>query len=294
MKSVFSLANKSRWTPIVFLVLLWIHIFAFISPPAWGAVLSNDKASVDTSNASKGTLQIKYTGGKQVKIKVQITNGGGTTYTYDLNNSGNTEVFPLTEGNGNYSVKVFENIRDNSYAQAYSCSVDVSLTDEFAPFLNPNQYVNYSSASAVVTQASQLTSGLTSDLDKIAAVFNYVVDNFSYDHARAASVSSGYLPNVDSVLAEKKGICFDYAAVMSAMLRSQNIPCKLVVGYAGTTYHAWINTYITGTGWVDQVIYFDGQTWTLMDPTFVSSGKRSDSIMKYVTTPTNYSQKYAY
>lgn len=294
MKSVFLLENKSRWAPFFFLVLLWINIFAFTSTPAWGAVLSNDKASVDTSNASKGTLQIKYTGGKQVKIKVQITNGGGTTYTYDLNNAGNTEIFPLTEGNGSYSVKVFENIRDNSYAQAYSCSVDVSLADEFAPFLNPNQYVNYSSASAVVTQAGQLTSGLTSDLDKIAAVFNYVVDNFSYDYARAASVSSGYLPNVDSVLAEKKGICFDYAAVMSAMLRSQNIPCKLVVGYAGTTYHAWINTYITGTGWVDQVIYFDGQTWTLMDPTFVSSGKRSDSIMKYVTTPTNYSQKYAY
>ena len=80
---------------------------------------------------------------------------------------------------------------------------------------------------------------------------------------------------------------------MSAMLRSQNIPCKLVVGYAGTTYHAWINVYSEETGWVE-VIYFDGTSWTLMDPTFTSSGKRSDSIMKYVTNSANYQQKYAY
>lgn len=278
--------------------LLWMIMSAFTSIPTQAAVLSNDKASVETSDSSKGTLQIKYTGGKQVKIKVQITNGSGTTYTYDLNNAGNTEVFPLTEGNGTYTVKILENVKDNAYALAYSCSVNVTLEDEFAPFLSPNQYVNYSSSSAVVTQASALVSGQTDDLEKIASIFNYVVDNFTYDNARAAAASSGqisgYLPNVDSVLAEKKGICFDYAAVMASMLRSQNIPCKLVVGYAGTTYHAWINTYITGTGWVDQVIYFDGTTWTLMDPTFVSSGKRSDSIMKYVTNPANYSQKYAY
>ena len=31
-----------------------------------------------------------------------------------------------------------------------------------------------------------------------------------------------------------------------------------------------------------------------MDPTFVSTGKGSDSIMKYVTTASNYSQKFAY
>ena len=31
---------------------------------------------------------------------------------------------------------------------------------------------------------------------------------------------------------------------MTAMLRSQNIPCKLVVGCAGTTYHAWIDVYV--------------------------------------------------
>ena len=54
----------------------------------------------------------------------------------------------------------------------------------------------------------------------------------------------------EDLLAQKKGICFDYAALMTAMLRSQDIPTKLVVGYTGNLYHAWINVYLEGQGWV--------------------------------------------
>ena len=81
---------------------------------------------------------------------------------------------------------------------------------------------------------------------------------------------------------------------MAAMLRSQNIPCKLVVGFAGKVYHAWINVYIEGVGWVDQLIYFDGKTWSLMDPTFVSAGGRTArrAPVPWATAPTS-SQKYA-
>ena len=50
----------------------------------------------------------------------------------------------------------------------------------------------------------------------------------------------------------EKGICFDYAALMTAMLRSQGIPTKLEIGYSGEVYHAWISTYIDEIGWVDK------------------------------------------
>lgn len=258
-------------------------------------VNANAKASVDASNLTEGYVLVKYTGGQKVRIKVQITkDGSGTTYSYNLNNAGNNETFPLTEGNGKYTIKVFENISGTKYAQAHSATVDMKLRDEFLPFLYANQYVNFTSKSKVVAKAAEIMKGKSGDLEKIQAVFNFVTKNFTYDYELAKTVQSGYLPDVDKVLAAKKGICFDYAAVMSSMLRSQGIPCKLVVGYAGKTYHAWINVYITGTGWVDQVIYFDGKAWTLMDPTFVSSGNHSDNIMKYVTTSSNYSQKFAY
>ena len=116
----------------------------------------------------------------------------------------------------------------------------------------------------------------------------------TYDTAKASSVQSGYLPNVDLVLAQKKGICFDYAALMTAMLRSQDIPTKLVVGYTGNRYHAWINVYLEGQGWVDNIIYFDGTSWKLMDPTFASSGNQSQEIMQYIGNGANYQAKYSY
>ena len=87
----------------------------------------NEKATLDASNVSEGYIMVKYTGSVG-KIKIQITKSGSETYTYDLNNSGVYEVFPLSEGSGSYQVKVFENIQGNQYSQAFSQSIDVSPT----------------------------------------------------------------------------------------------------------------------------------------------------------------------
>jgi transglutaminase/protease-like cytokinesis protein 3 len=114
-----------------------------------------------------------------------------------------------------------------------------------------------------------------------------------YDHEKAATVQSGYLPVLDEVLAQGKGICFDYAAVMTAMLRAQEVPCKLVVGYAGDIYHAWVSVWTEEHGWVDGAILFDGKVWKRMDPTFASSGQRSDEIMDFIENG-NYTVKYLY
>lgn len=260
-------------------------------------VYQNAKAAVDASNLADGYVSVKYTGGKDVRIKVRITKSGTTDYyDYNLNNKGTAETFPLTEGDGEYTIGVYENTTGTKYASAYSCTVTLALTSEFSPYLYPNQYVNFSDSSKVVAKAAELikAAGANTDLEKVTAVYHYVVNNISYDYDLAATVAPGYLPDVDKVLESGKGICFDYAAVMAAMLRSQNIPCKLVVGFAGKVYHAWINVYIEGVGWVDQLIYFDGKTWSLMDPTFVSSGKNDPAVLKYVGDGTNYSQKYAY
>lgn len=253
----------------------------------------NDKVTVDASNAAQGYITILYSGSNP-KIKVQITKSGRETYTYDLNARQSYEVFPLSEGSGSYSVKVFENSTGNKYSQAFSQDLSVALADEFSPFLYPNQYVNFSEGSAVVQTGAQVSAGATDQIGVVTNVYNYVVTNFTYDTAKANSVTSGYLPNVDTVLAQKKGICFDYAAVMTAMLRSQDIPTKLVVGYTGSVYHAWVNVYIENVGWVDNIIYFDGQNWQLMDPTFASSGGQSPEILDYISNASNYQAKYAY
>ena len=262
------------------------------TPVASGSVTyGNGRATIDASNTSNGYVMIKYTGG-QSRIKIQIAKS--TTYTYDLNARNTYEVFPFTEGNGTYSIKIFENVSGNQYAQVMSQNISVSLADEFAPFLTPNQYVNFSNGSAAVNKGAELAASAADESGVVTNVYNYVINNITYDTAKAASVQSGYLPNVDQVLAQRTGICFDYAALMTAMLRSQDIPTKLVIGYSGGLYHAWVNVYIDNIGWVDNFIYFDGHNWSLMDPTFASSGGQSESIKQYIGNGSNYQAKYTY
>ena len=264
-----------------------------LTPVASGtAVKSGGGAEIDYSNSKDGYVMARFAASNSKRLRVQVA-GPTTTYTYDLP-TGKWVTFPLSDGNGTYKTTVLQNTTGKKYAVLASASFQVALADEFAPFLRPNQYVNYEGATNTVAMAANLTRNVSKPLDKVGAVYNYVVSNLTYDRAKAASVTSGYLPDLDSVLASKTGICFDYAALMTGMLRSQGIPCKLVVGYAGTTYHAWVSVWTQETGWVDNAIYFDGTTWHRMDPTFASSGNSSSDILQYIGNGSNYTVKYLY
>lgn len=264
-----------------------------LTPVASGELVEqNGEAIIDYSHAQDGYVMVQYFAATDSRLKVQVK-GPVTTYSYDLP-TGAWTVFPFSDGNGDYQVVVYKNVTGTKYAAVLSCYVSVAMTDEFAPFLRPNQYVNFAEGSAVVTKGAELTAGVEDPLEKVEKVYDYVVQNVTYDTKKAETVTSGYLPVLDQVLSSKKGICFDYASLMTAMLRSQGVPCKLIVGYAGTTYHAWINVWTDGSGWVDGAIFFDGHVWKRMDPTFASSGAQSAQIMDYISKDTNYTVKYQY
>jgi len=252
----------------------------------------NNKSVIDYSNTVDGYVMVRYKKDTDKRLKVQIK-GPTTTYTYNID-IGIWETFPLSDGDGDYQIAVYENVEDTKYALVQSVNVDVELKDEFAPFLRPNQYVNYADAANTIELAAILSAGKTTELEVVHAIYEYVVEKISYDKDLAVSVKSGYIPDLDKVLEKQKGICFDYAALMAGMLRSQSIPCKLVVGYAGDVYHAWISVYTEKEGWIDRVIYFDGTTWKRMDPTFASSGNQSEDVMEYIGDGANYTEKYLY
>jgi len=264
-----------------------------LMPEATGtAVKSNERAEIDYSNIADGYVMACFTAATDKRLKVQI-NGPTTTYNYDIPDR-KWVTFPLSDGNGTYKVTVVENTTGTKYAVVLSQSFDVTLKDEFAPFVRPNQYVDYATAVNTVAVAQELTKGVTDPLVKVEKVYNYVVNNLTYDTEKAKTVKSSYLPVLDEVLAAKKGICFDYASLMAGMLRSQGVPCKLVIGYAGTAYHAWINVWTEENGWVNSAIYFDGKQWQRMDPTFASSSNGSSSVMQYIGDGNNYTVKYLY
>ena len=264
-----------------------------LTPSADGVtVYQNDFASIDASNTSPGYVMVKYNGANE-KVKLQITCPDQSCYTYLISDRGAYDTFPLTAGNGSYALQVLENVAGDTYTVSLAQSINVSIEDEFLPFLYPNQYVNFHTDSKAVSKGSDLAKDTYSDLDVVQNIYNYVIKNISYDTEKAQNVSYGYVPDVDDTLSSKKGICFDYAALMTSMLRSQNIPTKLEVGYSGDAYHAWISTYIDDKGWVDDIIQFDGDTWQIMDPTLAATND-SAAVKKYVGDGSHYVVKYTY
>lgn len=264
-----------------------------LTPSADGVtVYQNDFASIDTSNTSQGYVMVKYNGTNE-KVKLQITCPDQSCYTYLISDRGAYDTFPLTAGNGSYALQVLENVAGDTYTVSLAQSINVSIEDEFLPFLYPNQYVNFHTDSKAVSKGSDLAKDTYSDLDVVQNIYNYVIKNISYDTEKAQNVSYGYVPDIDDTLSSKKGICFDYAALMTSMLRSQNIPTKLEVGYSGDAYHAWISTYIDDKGWVDDIIQFNGNTWQIIDPTLAATND-SAAVKKYVGDGSHYVVKYTY
>lgn len=265
-----------------------------LTPSADGEVVySNSEVDIDASNLSEGYIMVKYTGTAD-KIRMLLSTPGGETYNYLVPADGSYAVYPMSEGSGTYRIGVYENILEDKYAELFTQEIEVTLTDEQKVFLYPNRYVDFTEDSESVKKGAELAADAVTELEVVERVYRYVTENISYDYEKAETVQSGYLPVVDETLQTKTGICFDYASLMAAMLRSQRIPTRLEIGYAGTLYHAWIGVYIEEQGWIDNLIVFDGKDWVLMDPTLASYAKEKTVEKQMKNADTYYKLKYKY
>lgn len=262
-------------------------------PEAAGtSVWQTENVIVDTSNASAGYFMVKYMGSVP-KVRVQTVAPDGTKTQPLLTVDGNYQTFPFAGGNGTYQINVLENTTEDKYAILLSETIEVTLENEFSPFLYPNQYVDFTEGNQTVQKGAELANGTYTDLEVIQNIYTYVTQNITYDEQKATEVVDGYLPVVDETLSSGTGICFDYAALMASMMRTQRIPTKLEIGYSGEVKHAWISAYVDEVGWVDDIIQFDGSSWTLMDPTLASNNSRK-SVGKYIGDGKNYTLQYSY
>jgi len=266
-----------------------IESFTIPIPTALGTdIRQNERAEIDFSNAAYGYVMVRFLQQTTSSIRVLIDGPTGVRYQYRLNTNGAWEVFPLSEGNGAYTIGIFEQVYGNRFAMVLNVSINVTLVDIFAPFLRPNQFVNFNPNSQAVKKATDLVRGTVSVIEKVSRIYNFVIENIEYDFYLASNVRSGYIPDIDLVLERGKGICFDYAALMTAMLRSQGIPTKLVVGYVGDLFHAWISVHSHETGWINNIIWFDGRTWRIMDPTFAATANQNDEVMRFIGDGVNH------
>jgi len=224
-------------------------------------VYQKDGVTIDYGHASQGYVMVKHKKtDKELKVWIIL---GKKVYTYALDGCGEFEVFPLQMGNGKYEVQVYRKEKKNVVLIA-SKTISVALDSPGSPYLYPSQYVDYTTDSKAVAKSMELCKGLSSDREKVRAIYAFCGRQIAYDYKLARSLKGGYLPDVDSVLDKKKGICFDYAALMACMLRVQGIPTQLVIGYADKAYHAWNH------------VLLDGKTFRY-DATYASMGNRADT-----------------
>jgi len=239
-------------------------------PEASGIIIYQDAGVIiDASHTDQGYVMIRCEATDK-RLKVSIAQN--QTYYYDLPDGDTYSVFPLQMGDGTYTIRVMEQVEDSLYGVRYGVEIDVSLASETIPFLYPNQYVWYDENTEAIQKARELTQGLTNDTDIAKKLYRFVVKNMTYDTAKANTVETGYLPDADESLETGKGICFDYAALLAVMLRSEGIPTRMMIGTVTpeNLYHSWNS------------VYLDGE-WVWMDPTLDGTGhKEKDYITERI------------
>lgn len=262
-----------------------------LTPEAPGKkTLGSSPLILDISNLDQGYLTAE-SDSDDSRMNIQLTAPSGVVYSYFLEPD-EQAVLPFSEGSGEYLITCYQQVDGNQYAALYTETLTVKLQNEFLPFLYPNQYVDFSSKSEACKLAASLVKEDMTDIDILKTFYTYVTSHISYDYDKADSVEAGYLPDVDDTLNTGTGICFDYAALTTAMLRSQDIPCKLQIGYSGDVKHAWIDVYIRSRGWVTKAVSFDGDTWKLMDPTFDANSDGDEAIQEYIGDESNYTVQF--
>lgn len=241
--------RKSCACMALFCLCCCVAAVAVLSGGRW-PVASGDKVlqkgslTVDASHVEEGYIMAKgKASSSKLKLRIAL---GETICTYDLNGSGEYETFPLQLGSGSYKCSLYKNIKGNKYSTEGSVSFKVKLEDENIAFLYPNQYVNYGPENPAVQLSAQICEGLESDEEKFAAIRDYVKQNFLYDFVKATTVPAGSMPDIETCINTRMGICQDLTAMVACMMRVQGIPCKMVIGYADRSYHAWNSALVNG------------------------------------------------
>lgn len=254
-----------------------------------GVSLQGNGVSIDTSQAADGV--VFATGLTDRRCKLQVRLGEGA-YNYDLPSDGSPIAAPLNLGDGTYEVRVMGNTGGTSYVELLAQPVEVSLASDRVPYLEPNIFCDYDADSEAVALARQITADAQNEGDVVRAVYGWMTEHVTYDDDKAARLANatGYIPDPDATLAEGRGICFDYASLSAAMLRSLGIPCRLITGYVdpGELYHAWNMVYIDGQ-WHSVSIQVDPETWSRIDTTFGAAGGNAN-----VGQGTGYTDRYTY
>jgi len=134
---------------------------------------------------------------------------------------------------------------------------DIRLVYLRLPDLNPK----------IAELARQLTSTATNNYDRTTAIEKYLRENFRYTLDPSAIEPKD--PLASFLFKSKSGYCEYFAASMAVMLRTLNIPSRLVNGFQTGSYNRIGKDFVVRArdahSWVE--VYFPNYGWMAFDPT---------------------------
>jgi hypothetical protein len=195
---------------------------------------------------------------------------GKHTLVYDIVNPTGVEFLP-NYSNNSYSQKV---LQEDEFSKRVLIEVNLAPLNSTAPFpVSPQQMPPAMRAflgaekdipvneANILSQARALTQESRMVQEAVTSIFNWIVDNFTYDAGRNTPQDGR------SVFYSKRGSCVGYTNLSIAMLRSLGIPARYAHGYlppgydwgiskkswgvqiSGGGYHAWVEVYYPDVGW---------------------------------------------
>ena len=196
---------------------------------------------------------------------------GKHTIIYDIVNPQGVEFLP-NYSNGSYSQKV---LQEDEFSKRILIEVNLpplnsrasfpiapqQLSWETRSFLGPGKDISVNDGT-IAAQAKRITQDSRTVHGAVSAIFNWIVDNHTYDAGRNTPQDSR------SVFYNKRGSCVGYSNLAITMLRTLGIPARYVHGYlppgydwgiskkywgvqiSGGGYHGWVEVYYLDSGWV--------------------------------------------
>lgn len=166
-------------------------------------------------------------------------------------------------------------------------------------------------------KAAQAVAGTDKVIDKVRNLYKLAVDTLSYNNEK---IQYNIRQGSDKALANPdNAVCLEYSDLLIALLRSQNIPARMPVGYAyagnlkqskavSDSLHSWVEVYVPGIGWMNldptwgekfdnfgksDLDHFAFAVWGADDavPTAVMVG-RQDMNYQYENTTISYAKDF--
>ncbi|WP_179632147.1 transglutaminase-like domain-containing protein [Clostridium peptidivorans] len=213
------------------------------------STINNDYRVAINLAKINGTFQ-KYISASSTDFKLNEDDTSITSLSSGTVKSGIQKSFKVSK---TYNVKNIKSTVDLSKTKGdYS-----EITSDISYYLKPTYHVE-SNEKEIINLANSLFKGITNPYLKAKKAFDYVVLNMKYD-LDSPYANQGAL----SAVRTKVGVCEDYAALMTALLRAGNVPARVNTGFCfydseliqtnnnGNDFrHAWVEFYIPEYGWI--------------------------------------------